>query len=196
VLDAGMIAAPLKAIPPGRRLVLCAAPTGAVLGCLAWAFLGGTPAAAERLQADRGRLAAGRPAMARLSPVADLAAIAGGHPLFILTTGPGAVADVAVRLDGLSRSSGRAAALLSIDGAPAQWVERGGSLAGVTLTAVLDSEVVLETPLGQKEARLGEGPPAAAPGAGMPGPNMLPGAAGRIPPGVRLPPQPASAPHP
>ena len=44
------------------------------------------------------------------------------HPLFALTTGPGAIPDVVVRLDGLSRSSTRSAALLSINGGPAEWL--------------------------------------------------------------------------
>ena len=186
-----------------RAIMLCALLVGLVLGAGVWTAFGGPSAAADRLEQERARLDAARPARPRASPVPALAAEASSHPLFALTTGPAAVPEVVVRLDGVSRSSTRSAALISIGGAPATWLERGKSFGGVTLVAIGVSTIVLETALGQREVRLAEGP-APDPAGGQPQPPPAPAQAARplagspaqLPPGFRLPPPPASAPHP
>ncbi len=170
-----------------RMAALWAAPAGLAVGAAAWMLLGSGSHAQERLQDDQIRVQATQLAVLRSSPASDLAAQATAHPLFALTTGPGAVADILVRLDGIARSSSRAAALIAINGGEADWLDRGKSRGGVTLEDVQPSKVVLETALGRREVELGDPAPAPQQGAAM-----APGSG--VPPGVRLPPPPASAP--
>jgi len=145
-------------------------------------LVGGESSAEDRLGGAEARLAAVRLVTPTPQVLDGLLAEAVSRPIFALTTGPGAVADVTVRLDGLARSSRGGAALLSINGGPAQWLQQGASRDGVTLRDVQSSKVVLATALGGKEVALAD---QAAP---------APDAAARPPPGYRMPPAPASAP--
>jgi hypothetical protein len=132
------------------------------------------------------RLAANRPPAAPVVVPNGAAARAVAAPLFALTTGPGAVSDVAVRLDGLAISPHGQSALVSINNQPAQWLALGATRDGVTLTEVHPSKVVLDTAIGFKEVAVGQqAAPAAAP---------APPSSKAIPPGARLLPPPASAP--
>ncbi len=171
-----------------RKAALGAAGAGLILGAVAWVLFGGGSRAEEQLEGQQIRLQAAPLTAPRTSQAPQLIALATDHPLFALTTGPGAVAEVLVRLDGVARSSQRQAALIALNGGEAQWLERGASRGGVTLEEVQSSRVVVETALGRREIALGEQPPAPQ----GPSVQMLTGPA--IPAGVRLPPPPASAP--
>ena len=173
----------------GRLILAAALPAGAVLGALLWMLFGAPSRALADLQADADRLAAaglGAPRQVSLDrPVAQSAA----QPLFALTTGPGAVADVTVTLEGLARSPRAASALIAINGGVSAWLDLGKTRDGVTLMEVLPSRVVLLTPLGRKEVALGETPPASG-AAGPPAQSSEAAPAG----GFRMPPAPADAP--
>jgi hypothetical protein len=136
---------------------------GVALGALAWTLLGGASDARVSGVQDRLSGLSFRPPEAGAAPAALLSAAAA--PLFVLTTGPNAAQDVKVQLQGLARSPARMAALVSINGAPAQWIAQGQSQGGVTVQEVGAGGVVLLTPLGRKEASLAD-PPA---GSGAPG---------------------------
>jgi hypothetical protein len=168
-----------------RRFTLAAAPAaGVALGALAWLLFGGAPKAMAELGSDGERLAAASAGLKSGAASSDdaLFAEAASRPPFALTTGPGAMADVVVTLEGLARSSHGASALLSINGAPSTWIDVGRAQGGVTLEEVQPTRVVLLTPLGRKEVALGEAPASGAP------PSDPSGA------GPRAPTPPASAP--
>jgi hypothetical protein len=131
------------------------------------------------------RLAANRPPAAPVVVPNGAAARAVAAPLFALTTGPGAVSDVAVRLDGLAISPHGQSALVSINNQRAQWLALGATRDGVTLTEVHPSKVVLDTAIGFKEVAVGHQAAPAAP---------APPSSKAIPPRTRLLPPPASAP--
>lgn len=167
-----------------RALILLgAAPAGLAVGAAAWLLAAKPTGAAtfsrleERLSALESRHAA--PAIPPEGMIQGLAAT----PLFAFATGPGAVADISITLQGLVRAPGRIAALLSISGGAPDWLELGQTRDGVTLQDVSGSRVVVDTALGAKELALGQAPAAAA-GDGSPPP----------PPGLKGPPPPASAP--
>jgi hypothetical protein len=121
-----------------------------------------------------------------------------GPALFALSTGPNAVRDPAVSVQGLSRMPGRVAALLAIDGKPPAWLARGESRDGVVLRDVASGRASLDLPLGVRDLRIGEAtPPApggAPPGSGPSNPAFTPAPGDLPPPGFRSPPPPASAP--
>jgi hypothetical protein len=177
----------LRRVIARRLSVVGAAAAGAALGALVWLAAGGVSSADGRLRDDQIRLAALKLDGPQDWPVPELAAAAIAHPLFALTTGPGAVADVVVRLVGFSLSPRRAAALISVNGGEASWIERGKSRDGVTVVEVLPSKVVVETPLGRKEAAFG-----ASDAIAVADPTSSDQSG--VPAGVRLPPEPASAP--
>ena len=189
-----------------RLVLLGAAGGGVVLGVGAWLTLGSAAASQSRLQAAQDRLEAARPAAPRSVGANSLLAAASQRPLFALTTGPGAVAEVALSLDGVARTPRHTAALLSINGAPDIWLDRGKSASGVTLVEVGDTSVTVETALGQRQVQLIQGPPTGQPaqgGATAPSPPspsrysspiLSMNASSPIPPGMHLPPPPASAP--
>ena len=170
-----------------RAALLAAVIGGAGLGLggLLWLLAGSSPAQA-RLEADQSRLQALRPRSDPSTSADASAADVLAHPLFSLTTGPGAVADVDVRLEGLARSPRRSAALLAIGSAPAQWLALGETRAGVTLEEVDASKAVVTTALGRKEVVLGAN--GARPTPAGPQPET------EAPAGFRLPPPPANAP--
>jgi poly-gamma-glutamate capsule biosynthesis protein CapA/YwtB (metallophosphatase superfamily) len=108
-------------------------------------------------------------------------------PLFASTAAANTAPDVAVRVLGLASTPERKAALLSINNAPAEWVDLGAARAGVTVRELDASKVTLETPGGVRDLALGEtSTPNPAPTAGT-APSPAPG-------GYRMPPPPASAP--
>jgi len=162
-------------------------PAGLALGLAVWLVVG-RGVTEDAIQILRARLNA-MPTGTHASPGSDADAIAQAvaKPLFALTTGPGAVAEVAIRLEGVARSPGRIAALLSIGGKPAQWVAQGEMSEGVVLQDVTGSKVIVDTPLGLREVKLGESTGPAQGAADISAPQ-------EIPPGYRSPPPPASAP--
>jgi hypothetical protein len=169
-------------------------PLGLATGFLAWFAAGGASASADRLDPLRVQVA-NLKAPNRSEPAAAYADISGmaSTPIFVLTTGPAAIKEPAVRVDGLSVSRRRVAALLSIDGQPAQWMSVGEKREGFTLVEVSSTRVLIETLAGPKAIALGEqaGSVAATPApiqtAAAPAPDQ-------VPPGFRSPPPPASAP--
>lgn len=169
-------------------LILGALPAGVLLASLAWFVAGGGSSAADDVTAVQERLDTALP-VATTRAGFDSATQVLKSPLFALADGP--VAEVAVRLDGLARSSRRIAALLSIGGKPAEWLALGESRDGVTLQNVLSNKALIETANGEREVMLGV---PNAPGGASAAPLSAPSPIGPIPPGARLPPVPASAP--
>jgi hypothetical protein len=162
---------------------------GLVVGAVAWMLFGHGSSEAARLDdlADRTNALAAPPELA-VEASGRAGAMAAGSPIFALTTGPGAVVDVALGLSGLSVTHSRSAALLSIGGKPAEWLAKGETRDGVTVDEVQDDKVVVDTPTGSKEMVLGAKAQAASSPGGGPGPSEGP------PLGFRSPPAPASAP--
>jgi hypothetical protein len=174
------------------NLIIAAAAIGVGTGVAAWFAAGGAAAHADRIAPvaetlqDAHSLSFRDRAPAQL----DLAGLATA-PLFPLSVGPGAVQDALVRLDGISIVPRRSAALISIDGKPAEWLVAGDTRDGVTVAEVQRSAVRVDTVLGVRRIELGD--PPAAPAA----PPIEAAAAtprGDIPKGFRTPP-PASAPR-
>lgn len=150
----------------------------------------GRPASGARLAAVETRLAqvtVKRPAN-RFAPLIDLSLVA---PLFGGATETPPEPEPAVTLIGVTRTPRRSAALVSINGAAADWMQLGESRDGVTLQDVGSNGVVIATVNGPKEIALGQ--------TGMAASAMVlaPSTAGPDgpPPGFRSPPPPASAPR-
>lgn len=183
------------------NLVLGAVPVGLATGLLAWIAAGGGSALPDRLRPAEARLAAlasrptGGSATVSFVPVASLIS----NPLLLMTVGAGAVSEPAVRLEGVSVSRRRAAALVSIGDNAAEWMVVGETRGGVTIREVSASRIVVETLLGDRDVALGERiggssvPPTGATPASQ-GPSPASQGAETIPPGFRSPPPPASAP--
>lgn len=172
-------------------MILSAIPAGLMAGFLAWFAAGGPAAGSTALAPAATELAAlrrPRPSLPDLW-VSDVTGLAAA-PLFTLTTGPGAVPEPVIRLAGLARARGRAAALLAINDKPAEWLSRGESRDGVTLQAVTSSSVVVDTVYGEREVTLGDRPMAEPPPAAPRPPAIDPATRG-----FRMPPPPASAPR-
>lgn len=184
-----------------RRLDLiigAAAPLGLATGLAAWLLAGGLSVRASALDEGHERLAKLRAPRSVSLPTSETSsAPLLASPLFAMTTGPGAVREPSIRVDGVSLTRRRTAALLSIDDKPAEWVTVGESRDGVTLQAVSPSGVTIETLLGPKALNLGDQSAASAPAAGTPAPVATTAAMvqDQVPPGFRSPPQPASAPR-
>lgn len=178
-------------------LILAAAPLGLVTGCLAWFAAGGAAAGADRLDPLQTQVANLR-APARGQTAASYVDISSmvDAPIFALTTGPAAIKEPAVRVEGLSVSRKRMAALLSIDGQAAQWVSVGERRDGFTLVEVSNTRVLIETLAGPKEIALGEQTGTVSTEAAPIQTAAAPASAvvDQIPPGFRSPPPPASAP--
>jgi hypothetical protein len=176
-------------------LIAWAAPLGFAAGLAAWLVAGGASAGFGRLDSVESRLAALRPPPpARASGPSGAGSELLANPLFVLTTGPGAVREPSIRLDGLSVTKRRTAALISIDGKPSVWLAPGETSEGVTLTGITGSGATFETvvgvhtlTLGQQSAESGPDPKAAASAPAV-------ALADKPPPGGRGPPEPASAP--
>jgi len=190
--------------------VIIGVAAGVAAGGLGWWLAGGPARPGEALDAPEARLARLKIPRARGDAAAapDVAVLA-ATPLFILTTGPGATPAPVLRLDGVSKSRSRTAALLSIDDQPADWLAVGDRRGGVVLQAVSAGKAVVDTVYGPVEVALGErvggapaGTPVAATGAAQPAPQPAVAPQGLVqptivdapPPGFRSPPPPASAP--
>lgn len=178
-----------------------AVPLGLATGLAAWLMASSDSTATEPLDAVQTKIAAlrapkasaGRAGYAR---AADLIAT----PIFALTTGAGALREPAIRLDGISISARRTAALVSIDGKPADWLRVGEARDGVTLQTLTSGQATFETELGPKQLALGEQSAASAPIATVAAvaPSATAPASAvvdQMPPGFRSPPPPASAPQ-
>jgi hypothetical protein len=74
--------------------------------------------------------------------------------------GPGLPDLPTIRLDGLSRTPMRSAALVAINNKPAEWLAAGTTRDGVTLIEVQPSRAVVETFDGQQAIDLGQTAPA------------------------------------
>lgn len=165
-------------------VILGAAPAGLALACVGWLMLGGSArvvAPLDQMQARLDAVPAARSARGGSFGAAASAALS--TPLF--ATG---AAELSVRLDGLSRTPRRAAALLSINGGPPQWLVQGGTREGVTLVQVLSTKVVIDSRSGRRAVALGE---ASGSASDLAGGDL---AGDQPPPGTRMPPPPASAP--
>ena len=160
-----------------------------MLAALMWLALGGHSRPLARLDGLEKRLAA-LPATASERATSNSDDVVGrilAAPLFALTSGPGAVSDVTLRLDGVAITAGRKAALISIGGKPSVWLTVGASQDGVTVIDVQSAKVTLDTATGFRELPLGDAAASAGP-APLVGP-----AASSAPQGFRLP--PASGPN-
>jgi hypothetical protein len=166
-----------------RALVFTAGlPLGLAIGSAVWLLVVRSPGA-DTFAVESARLAGiGPHRVVRSSPQDSSITQALAAPMFAVMSGPGAIADIAVKLEGLVRTPGRVAALLSINGGASDWLELGQTREGVTLQEVSSSKVVVDTATGLKDVALGETPASAEP------------ATGGLPPGFRSPPPPASAP--
>lgn len=149
-----------------QPVVLCGALAGVALSGLSALTLGAPGSALDRLDALQKQLMAIRgPGTAAQGPDTHTGQV--GKPLF------GQPVDVSLRLDGVSILPGRKAALLSINGQPADWIELGDSRQGVTLVDVRGARATVDTDGGSKEVSLGEGGPptgGSAPAQGAPSP--------------------------
>jgi hypothetical protein len=165
-------------------VVLGAAPAGLALACIGWLLLGGSARVIAPLDQMQARLDAA-PASRSLASASSGAAVSAAlsTPLFAASA-----AEPSVRLDGLSRTPRRGAALLSINGGPSQWLVQGGTRDGITLVQVLSTKVVIDSRSGRRAVALGETSGSATDLAG----GDLAG--DQPPPGTRMPPPPASAP--
>ncbi|ATQ43426.1 hypothetical protein [Caulobacter mirabilis] len=165
-----------------RSPVIFLAPlAGLLLACLGWLVLGGEGRVAAPLDEAEARLAA--LPVERPLPQAAVYSGSGGKPLFVVAT------PASLRLEGVSRTPRRTAALISINGEPAQWIPVGTTLGGFTLSGVSATGVIVENLLGRQTIALGEslGGTSAAGSGGTP-PQGAP------PPGLQRGLEPASAP--
>jgi hypothetical protein len=169
-----------------------ALPLGLATGLAAWLLAGGASAGFEQLEGAESQLMRLKPPVAPRGDEAGAADLL-TTPLFALTTGPGAIREPSLRVDGLSVSRRRMAALVSIDGKPAAWLTAGETADGVTLQAVTAAGASFETALGAKTVNLGEQTAASAPDPHAPGPAP-PAVTDQPPPGFHGPSEPANAP--
>ena len=162
-----------------RALIAFVPVGGLALGALVWLAAAGhgAPAAVSQLDARLTSIPSGRPTPS-LSAASAFQALA--TPLFPSATA-GPVVDLALSLEGVVNFPGRVAALLSVNGAPAQWLALGETRDGVALQEVRGASVLLSTAAGPRELAIGDAPT-------PPVQSDVP------PPGARSPPPPASAP--
>jgi len=139
-----------------RSPLILGAPAAALaLGVLAWAVLGGGAPASARMGEFDQRLGELQPRGPRAATVSGAAAAdALAHPIFAVGTAP--LADATLRLDGVALTPRRQAALLSINGKPPEWLERGDTREGVTVQAISASKVVIDTATGPRDVLLGD----------------------------------------
>jgi hypothetical protein len=172
-----------------------AAPIGLLTGFAAWLIAGGASANLKQVDGLQTRLTALAIPVKGNGASFSSGLDANSPPLFALTTGPGAIREPSIRVDGISMSRRRVAALVSIDTATSSWMTIGESRSGVTLQAVSATKVTVETAVGIRDLSLGDQSAASAPA----GESQTPLAAASIasdqpPPGYRMPPVPADAP--
>lgn len=168
-----------------------AIPLGLLTGLAAWLAAGGAFASLNKLAPIEDKVRAIRaPREASARAVITQGAALASAPLFPLTTGPGAVREPALRVDGLSVTPRRAAVLVSIDGKPAEWLSAGETREGITVRSVAASGATFDTLVGEKVLGVGEQSAASAPAEASIAQTIV----DQMPPGVRGPPPPASAP--
>jgi hypothetical protein len=136
----------LLSYPP---LALGGALAGAGLICLSALVLGPPGSALAQLDRLQERLVSIRPAAA---PARIRTAISA--PSFSLF---GQSVPVTVTLQGVSMSPGRRAALVSVGGAAAEWLDLGQTRDGITLIDVRSSSVTVDTDGGTKEIQFAQG---------------------------------------
>lgn len=163
-------------------VILGAAPVGLALAFLGWLVLSGGGGVIAPIETAESRLAAIPAVSAAGSSQADAFVAAALTPALFSTSS----AQAAIRVEGLSRTPRRSAALVSINGGPSQWMTVGSTRDGATLVQVLSTRVVFETLAGRRVVGLGETAGRSA--------DTLAGGDDQPPPGVRMPPPPASAP--
>lgn len=138
-------------------LILGALPVGLATGALVWLLVGGNGLATSDLALIEAKLANTAPAASAHHELSvGLVNDALSAPLFALTTGPGAVADAVLRLDGVAKTPRHSAALISIGGKPAEWLQLGETRDDVTLQEVQGASVVVDTATGFKTIALGD----------------------------------------
>ena len=116
-----------------------------------WAlFSGGVDQRLSQAQARLSHRTQSRPGYAASDPIA----VALANPLFPLSSGPSAVADVAIELFGIVKSPTKVAALVSIGGGDPQWLAVGQARGEVSLMEVGAEKVVFDTPAGLKTVSL------------------------------------------
>lgn len=181
-----------------QRLTLIGAaiPVGLITALFAWLLADGLSVRAATLDTTHQRLLRLKAPVPTSLAGADAGATALlGSPLFALTTGPGAVREPSIRLDGVSVTRRRLAALVSVDGKTAEWLTVGETREGVSLQSISASNATFETALGVKTLNLGEQSAASAPAPGAAA-SVAAVVQDQVPPGFRSPPEPASAPQP
>jgi hypothetical protein len=150
---------------------------------MAWFVLGGGGGLGRQLDALEARLAAARPPVQHAATnAADPATRMAGTPLFSLTTGPGAVTEPVIRLEGLAVSPRRRAALISVDGKPSDWLDLGATRDGVTLVDIQATKVTVDTAtsfkvVGLWDTSAGAGPSATASSSAVPPGGSIPSGA-------------------
>jgi len=124
-------------------MLIFAAPAGIFAGLCAWwiAGAGGSPIDGLRIPSPSPAL---RQAAGGVS--SDDVLKAAGAPLFVLTEGPGAVAEPPLMLQGVVRSPSRAVALISLNGQPARWLAKDERIEGIRLAEIGRSSVLLDLP--------------------------------------------------
>ena len=171
-----------------RSPLICGAPiAGLLAGAAVWLLAGGPQAPGRALDV------LGRPSAAPTGPaaagdtVAAVAALA-NRPLF--AAGPARLPRIT--LIGVSRIPGRSAALVALGDSEPAWISVGQTIEGLTLVSARADQVRFDSVDGPITVPLGEtiDPGTAdAPPTGT-SPDSVP------PSGVKLPPEPASAPRP
>jgi hypothetical protein len=171
-------------------LILAAVPVGLALGVAAWAAAGGPKMADERIAAVEAAAPRLRTGRAVVAPTGG--DWAGAPSLFAATV----VAEPQVRLLGVSRSTRRMAALVSIGGGAAVWLSVGETREGVTLESVSGGAITIDTAGGPRDVKLGEATAGSSAGSvgESSGGEALTSAGPMGPPQGRGPIPPASAP--
>lgn len=141
-----------------RSPLIWAAPCGVIAAALLWSVAGGPLSRISSLDEVEGRLAASSTGASprQLASGPDPVAQAIRTPIFAAANTP----EPTIRLIGVSRTPRRVAALVSINGAEPEWLERGATKDGLTLQDVLPSKIVVDSVGGTREIGLWDKPPA------------------------------------
>jgi hypothetical protein len=137
-----------------RPIVPAGGAFGLLLAAVIFLLFGARASSVSRLDDLDARLTKDRLEESRAPSSSAVLSRLIAKPVFALTTGPGALPDVAVTLTGVAIGPQKTAALISVGGGPVQWLALGATRDGVTLTQVQASKVVVDTPIGFKEVRL------------------------------------------
>lgn len=159
---------------------------GLILAGIFWLIFGVHTTALGALNRMDQRLAALPAVTSRSLAEEGIASRILAAPLFALTTGPGAVTEATIHLEGLVITPALKAVLVSIDGKTPDWLTLGASRDGVTLIDVQGSKATFDTATGFKDVGLGD----AGPGSG---PGVAAQASSNSPPGQGLQPPPPNA---